>query len=203
MGRRSDLVLTREAIARTALAILDEEGAAGFTVRRLAGRLGVQSPSLYNHVTSKKEILDAVTEIIGEEIDTACLADADWRRGMTAFARSYRRAFRAHPAALALIAREAVETDPALRAYDAALGALLRAGWSPQRALELMAAIEFLVLGSALVPFTGGFVRPPAGYAGRYPFLAAALEGAGDLEAVDDAGFEQGLGELLRADPGA
>ena len=50
MGRRSDLVLTRESIARTALAILDEEGAAALTVRRLAGRLGVQSPSLYNHV---------------------------------------------------------------------------------------------------------------------------------------------------------
>jgi AcrR family transcriptional regulator len=201
VGRRSDLVLTREAIARTALAILDEEGAPGFTVRRLAARLGVQSPSLYNHVTSKKQILDAVTEIIGEEIDTDCLDDPDWRRGITAFAHSYRRAFRAHPQALALIAREAVETDPALRAYDAALGALLRAGWLPDQALRLLASIEYLVLGSALVPFTSGFVRAPTEYAERYPSLAAALAGASDLATVDDVGFERGLAALLRTDP--
>ena len=201
MGRRSDLVLTRQAIARTALAILDEEGAAALTVRRLAGRLGVQSPSLYNHVSSKDEILDAVIELIDEEIDTACLDDPDWRRGMTAFARSYRAAFRAHPQALALIAREAVETEPALRAYDSALGALLRAGWSPERSLQLLASIEYLVLGSALVPFTGGFVRAPAEYAERYPSLAAALAGARDLGTVDDVGFEHGLEALLREGP--
>jgi AcrR family transcriptional regulator len=201
VGRRSDLVLTREAIARTALAILDEEGVAAFTVRRLAGRLGVQSPSLYNHVTSKGDILDAVTALIGEEIDTDCLDDPDWRRGMTAFAHSYRRAFRAHPEALGLIAREAVETDPALRAYDAALGALLRAGWSSEQALQLLASIEYLVLGSALVPFTAGFVRPPGEYAERHPFLAAALAGASDLATVDDVAFQRGLAALLREEP--
>ena len=203
MGRRTDLALTRDAIARTALAILDEEGAEGLTVRRLAGRLGVQSPSLYNHMASKNEILDAVTEIIGEEIDTDCLADPDWRAGMATFARSYRRAFRAHPDALAIIARRAVETHPALTAYDAALAALLRAGWSPHGALRFLAAVEYLVLGSAFVPFTGGFVRSPAEYSERYPALAAALAGTADLDALDDAGFEYGLALLLREAPGS
>jgi AcrR family transcriptional regulator len=201
VGRRSDVALTRDAIARTALAILDEEGAAALTVRRLAGRLGVQSPSLYNHVRSKNEILDAVVELIDEQIDSVCLDDPDWRRGITTFAWSYRRTFQAHPDALALIAREAVETEPALRVYDAALGALLRAGWPPERALQLLASIEYLALGSALVPFTGGFVRPPAAYAERYPSLAAALSGAEDLAAVDDVGFDRGLAALLREDP--
>ena len=201
MGRRPDLALTREVIGRTALAILDEEGAAALTVRRLAGRLGVQSPSLYNHVRSKNEILDAVIELIDEEIDSGCLDDADWRRGMTAFARSYRRTFQAHPDALALIAREAVETEPALRVYDAALRALMRAGWPPEQALQLLASIEYLALGSALVPFTGGFVRPPAAYADRYPSLAEALGSAADLATVDDVGFERGLAALLRDDP--
>jgi len=203
VGRRPDLVLTRESIARAALAILDEEGAAALTVRHLAARLGVRSPSLYNHVTSKSEILDAVIELIDDEIDTDCLDDPDWRRGMTAFARSYRRAFQAHPDALALIAREAVETDPTLRAYDAALGALLRAGWPPEQALQLLASIEYLVLGSALVPFVGGFVRPPGEYAERYPSLASALASTGDIETVDDIGFERGLAALLREDPPA
>jgi len=201
VGRRSDLVLTRESIARTALAILDEEGAAALTVRRLAGRLGVQSPSLYNHVRSKNEILDAVIELIDEQIDKECLEDPDWRRGITAFAVSYRRTFQAHPDALSLIAREAVETEQALGVYDAALAALLRAGWPPERALQLLASVEYLALGSALVPFTGGFVRAPADYADRYPSLALALGSASDLAAVDDIGFERGLAALLREDP--
>lgn len=203
MGRRSDLALSRDAIARTALAILDEEGRAALTVRNLAARLGVQSPSLYNHVASKAEILDAVTEIIGGGIETACLDDPDWRRGMTRFARSYREAFRAHPDALALIARREVETDPALGVYDRALAALARAGWAPARALEILAAVEYLVLGSALVPFSGGFVRRPDEYADRYPALAAALAATSPAEGLDDVAFEQGLAALLAADPGA
>ena len=201
MGRRSDLVLSRDAIARTALAILDEEGRAALTVRNLAARLGVQSPSLYNHVSSKAEILDAVTEIIGEGIDTECLHDPDWRRGMTRFARSYREAFRSHPDALALIARREVETDPALAVYDAASAALMGAGFPPADALELLASIEYLVLGSALVPFRGGFVRRPAEYADRYPALASALEGASSTDRLDDVAFEWGLAALLAVDP--
>jgi len=195
------MALTREVIARTALGILDEEGSRSLTVRSIAGRLGVQSPSLYNHVASKDEILDAVTELIGAEIDLGGLDDPDWRCGVAAFARSYRRAFRAHPEALGLIVRRAVETESQLTTYDAVLQRLLRAGWSPHRALQLLASIDYLVLGSALVPFTGGFVRPPAEYAERFPALAGALGSSPDLAEVDDLGFERGLAALLGEDP--
>jgi AcrR family transcriptional regulator len=88
VGRRSDLALSRESIARAALAILDEDGAAAVTLRNIAARLGVQSPSLYNHVTSKDDILDAVTELIDREIANSPLADPDLRRGLAGFARS-------------------------------------------------------------------------------------------------------------------
>jgi AcrR family transcriptional regulator len=196
MGRRRDLVLTRDAIARAALAVLDEEGPGALTVRRIAARLGVQSPSLYNHVSSKDEVLDAVTELIDNEIDRSCLGDPDWRRGLVAFARSYRQAFRSHPTALSVIARRAVETDAALSAYEAVLGALQRAGWSPAMALQIMAAIEYVVLGAALVPFTEGFVRQPQEYTTDYPALAASL-GAADLASVDDAAFEFALALLV------
>jgi AcrR family transcriptional regulator len=192
VGRRSDLALSRESIARAALAIFDEDGAAAVTLRNIAARLGVQSPSLYNHVASKDDILDAVTELIDREIDNSPLTDPDLRRGLAGFAHSYRRAFRQHPEALAVIARRAIETDIALSGYDTVLGTLQRAGWSPAAALEVMAALEYLVLGSALIPFTRGFVRPPAEYADRYPALAASLSDA-EVDTVDDRAFELGL----------
>jgi AcrR family transcriptional regulator len=196
VGRRSDLALSREGIARAALAIFDEDGAAAVTVRSIADRLGVRSPSLYNHVASKDEILDAVTELIDREIDNSPLADPDLRRGLAGFARSYRKAFRQHPEALAVIARRAVETDVALSGYDTVLDTLQRAGWSPAGALEVMAAVEYIVLGSALVPFTAGFARSPTDYADRYPALARSLSDA-VLDAVDDRGFELALGLFL------
>jgi AcrR family transcriptional regulator len=196
VGRRSDLALSRETIARATLAIFDEDGASAVTMRNIAARLGVQSPSLYNHVASKEEILDAVTELIDREIDNSPLADPDLRRGLAGFARSYRQAFRQHPEALAVIARRAVETDVALAGYDTTIGTLQRAGWNPAAALEVMAALEYLVLGSALVPFTRGFIRPAAEYADRYPALARSLSDA-ELDAVDDRGFELALGLFL------
>lgn len=203
MGRRSDVMLTRTVIARAALDVLDEEGPEALTVRRIAARLGVKSPSLYNHVASKDEILDAVTELIAEEIDRSVLDDPDWRQGFVRYARSYRQAFRTHPTALAVIARRPVETAGALGAYDAVLAMLQRAGWSPGTALRITAALDYLVLGAALVPFTGGFVRTASEYAEDHPALAAALTAPG-VEKVDDSAFELGLRLLvegLRVDP--
>jgi hypothetical protein len=59
-----------------------------------------------------------------------------------------------------------------------------------------MAALEYIVLGSALIPFTRGFVRTPGDYADRYPALARSLADA-ELDAVDDRGFELALGLFL------
>ncbi|GAA1695355.1 hypothetical protein GCM10009733_108720 [Nonomuraea maheshkhaliensis] len=48
--------------------------------------------------------------------DKVRLDDPDWADGLARFARSYRRALHAHPAALAMIAFPAVEIDVGRRA---------------------------------------------------------------------------------------
>lgn len=192
MGRRRDVALSRSSIAEAALEVLDEHGVGALTVRRIADRLDVQAPSLYNHVQSKDEILDAITELIGRQIDVTLLINPDWRAGLAAFAHSYRQAFREHPHALAAAARRPVETDAALTAYESALAALQEAGWEPDMAFQVLAGLEYLVLGSALVPFTGGFVREPGEYSDAYPALARSLA-AVDPTTTDDAAFELGL----------
>lgn len=197
MGRRAGVALSRRQIAETALAILDEDGVDDVTVRAIAGRLGVQAPSLYNHVRSKDEILDAVTEIIDAQIDATTLDHPDWRIAMAEFARSYRAAFREHPAALVVIARRAVETHAALSAYDKALDLWQRTGWSAKDAMRIMGALEYLVLGSVLVPFKGGFVRTASGYADEYPALAASVADTVD-DAIDDDAFELSLELVVR-----
>ncbi|HHT8960921.1 TPA: TetR family transcriptional regulator, partial [Burkholderia cenocepacia] len=56
--------LTRDTVLRAALDLLDEVGIDGLSTRRLAERLGVQSPTLYWHFRNKAELLDAMAEAI-------------------------------------------------------------------------------------------------------------------------------------------
>jgi AcrR family transcriptional regulator len=206
MGRPSRALLSREAIARAALEVVDETGADGLTMRALADRLGVKAASLYNHVTGKDELLDALAELVNQEIDLAPLRSVDrergdWRQGLTAYARGYRAVFLRHPNTIALLARRRVEADGQLRGYDTLLAALTRAGLAPGDAAEAAAALDYLVLGSALETFTAGFTRAPDGYRPEYPALADSLEAAaargGGPTGLDERGFELALRLLL------
>jgi AcrR family transcriptional regulator len=49
--------LDRAQVVRAALALVDEVGLDGLTMRRLAERLGIQAASLYKHVKDKDELL--------------------------------------------------------------------------------------------------------------------------------------------------
>jgi AcrR family transcriptional regulator len=189
-------LLSRRGIAVEALALVDEEGIEALTTRRLAKRLGVEGPSLYNHVKSRDDLLDEMTVLIDEQVDTSLLDNPDWRVGLVEFARSYRRAFAAHPHIVATVSSRPVNTDTALRAYDRVFEAFARLGWDPHTASVVTAAIDFLVLGSAIETFKGGFDRAPGDYEPAYPHLAAALRAAGDDD-VDDLGFELGLAALV------
>jgi AcrR family transcriptional regulator len=196
MARPATPILSRRRIAAAALELIDQGGIQGLTMRRLAERLGVQNPSLYNHVASRDDLLDEVTAIINEQIDVDALQEPDWRAGLAAFARSYRRAFSRHPDVVATIMRRPVNTDIALRAYDRIFERLLGAGWDPPVAGSIVAAVDYLVLGSAIETFAAGFDRPPEAYAPDYPHLARALGGS-DRDSLDDQGFELGLQALL------
>ncbi len=196
MPRPSKPLLSRRGIAAEALALVDEEGIEALTTRRLAKRLGVEGPSLYNHVKGRDDLLDEMTELIDEHVDTALLEHDDWRIGLVEFARSYRRAFAAHRHLVATISARPVNTRTALNAYESVFAWFSRLGWDPHTASVVTAAIDFLVLGSAIETFKGGFDRPPSEYEPDYPHLANALRAAGDDD-IDDLGFELGLAALV------
>ena len=131
MPRPSKPLLTRRGIADEALALVEEEGIEALTTRRLAKRLGVEGPSLYNHVARPRRPAgrdDRADRRAGRHV--AARARRLARRASPAFARSYRRAFAAHPHIVATDQRSRpVRTDVALRAYDQAFAAFERFGW--------------------------------------------------------------------------
>jgi AcrR family transcriptional regulator len=196
MPRPSKALLSRRGIAEEALRLVEEEGIEALTTRRLAKRLGVEGPSLYNHIANRDDLLDEMTALIDEQLETSLLDQEDWRVALVEFARSYRRAFGVQPQLVAVIASRPVRSTVALRGYDAMFAAYARFGWDPQTAATVMATVDYLVLGSAIETFKGGFERPPAEYAADYPHLAAALQATADVD-VDDLGFELGLAALV------
>jgi AcrR family transcriptional regulator len=142
--------LDPQQIFAEALLLLDSEGAAGFTVAALARRLGVQGPSLYQHVASKAEIIEGVRAIVVSKIDYFDFGVAPWDIALKGWARSYLAAFSAHPNTIGLLATTPVSSEELIQQYEAAAAALLEAGWPASEVLFVITAIESLVLGSAL-----------------------------------------------------
>jgi len=189
-------LLTREAIARAALDGLDEEGLDGLAMRSIARRLGVKAPSLYNHVASQDEVITLVHDLVDSEIDLSTLDDPDWRRGLAAFARSYRAAFLRHPHAVPIVVRRPLVAQNAVGTYGAAATALVRAGVPVDQVMAVLALLDFIVLGSAVDTFIDGFAADPSDYDDEHPDLAAAIRST-DRSHVDQVVFEHALVLML------
>jgi AcrR family transcriptional regulator len=200
-GRPRTTVLTRDLIAHAALRLLDESGADGFTMARLAQALRVRPSALYNHVEGKEDVIAAVRELVSDRIDVDAFADEPWDAAMLAWARSYRVAFAAHPPTIALLATlpltGALRT---MRMYDTVVAAMVRAGWPEQEVLPTIVAVESFILGSALDAIAPADMLDPAGAEAEVPAFSSAYRARarslGDAPPAD-AAFEIGLRALL------
>src|SRR5262249_42561452 len=84
--------LTREAIVKAAIDVLDSEGLHGFSMRRVAEALDTGAASLYWHVGSKDGLLDLIfEEVIGEQVDEIPDPDPEhWREQLKEGSRTMR-----------------------------------------------------------------------------------------------------------------
>jgi TetR/AcrR family transcriptional regulator, tetracycline repressor protein len=221
------VAVSRDGIVAAGLALLDEAGLEGLTLRRLADRLGIRAPTLYWHVRDKRELLDLMVSVIMDE------ALADWREPhpgqpwwdwLAGRARALRAGLLAHRDGALMLAGNR-PAQPALPGIERQLAALAQAGFAPPEALLTLLALNAYVIGEALdtqgesgrsdqaaEPEAGPAEadqrpgRTPAGFGEDFPLISAAV---GGLEAFgsSDQRFEHGLALMitgLRAqhDPG-
>ena len=112
MGRSASRVpVTRDLLFRRALAIIDAEGLAALTMRRLAADVGVEAASLYHHVSNKQAVLDGAVAVMREGMVFDEPVPTGWREIMEMVFLRYLDLLTAHPNMLPLAARH-VETDP-------------------------------------------------------------------------------------------
>ena len=103
----------RASIVAAARALLEDEGADGLTMRRLAERLGIQAPSLYKHFPGKAALEAAIVSAALEEQAVAfeeALAGAP-ADPLAALARAYRAHALAHPHLYRLVNAQALPRD--------------------------------------------------------------------------------------------
>lgn len=188
--------LTRDEILREALLLLDEHGAAAFSLRRLAARLRVDPMTIYWHIKGKDEILDGVVAVVFARVRPA--QDGPWHERVADAVREHRRVLRAHPAVLDVLLTRPARSSAAWAGAEQAIE-LLTAEVGPEPAGRWF---------RLLTSFANGFVltERPAAVEHRKqiverlgddaPALAATLAA---LDRHADADFERGLGVLIAA----
>ncbi|MGH3450279.1 MAG: TetR/AcrR family transcriptional regulator [Haloechinothrix sp.] len=196
MARPKTPLLSRAGICSAALEIIDQDGLVALSMRKLAARLGVQVASLYGHVTTKDDLLHEIGNEVMEQVDVSGFAEG-WRAGITAWARSYRAALRAHPNLVPYLAHGPARREASLRRADTVHGGLVGAGWPPRHATMIGASTKYLVVGAAMTAFARGFDDDIQVYADRYPHLEQAHRLRENADRVDEDSFELALTAFL------
>ena len=194
--------LNRDYIIRTALAIIDRDGLAKLSMRRLGQELGTDPMAVYHYLPSKAALFDGVVEAVYREIDlTGFDLDAPWRDQLTAFLHALRAAIRRHPNALPVLSTRPAYVPAMLGYGEHALGVLTAAGFTTRQAIDMVNCLGTFTIGHVLAEIgepVGGATATGeelAALVSSYPLLAAAF--GGGYEYRPDEQYELGLQAML------
>jgi TetR/AcrR family tetracycline transcriptional repressor len=109
--------------------MLDRDGLERFSIRRLAEHLGVTPMAVYNHVSSKRDLLQAVADDVVRGIRFP-VARGNWRRVVGQCFRTLRKTCLAHPGAVTLIESSEHLHPSVFRPMEITLTVLRRGGLS-------------------------------------------------------------------------
>jgi len=145
----SEVGLSRQRVVVEAIRLADREGVAGLSMRRLADAFGAGAMSLYHYVASKEELLDAMIDVVFEEIDLPP-QETDWQSAMRRRSVSARQVLARHPWAIGLMESRTSPGRAHLRHREAVTACLRRAGFSVLMATHANWLLDVYVYGFAL-----------------------------------------------------
>ncbi|MBO1417556.1 TetR/AcrR family transcriptional regulator [Streptomyces sp. FH025] len=161
--------VTREALAQAALRILERDGLAGLSMRKVAAEVGVKAASLYWHVRNKEELLDLLNDAIMASAEPPP-REGDWRVQLRDYCWRYRRLLNDNRDAVRIVAGRFAPGPHVFELLEDQLDRLRTAGFSNEHA-----ALTSYLLSS----FVQGFVLQE-----QSPMSAAHSGGASRLDVV-------------------
>jgi TetR/AcrR family tetracycline transcriptional repressor len=146
------VALDRQRIVAEAVALLDAEGLDGVTTRKLAARLGVQSPTLYWHLPNKAALVTAIADaILGQEFGDLSPPEPDqpWQDWLSGLAGRLRRALLAHPDGARVVSASQLSRTMAAIS-ELAMSSLVARGIPLRRARVIVLTVERFTVGHVL-----------------------------------------------------
>ncbi|MFV0433803.1 MAG: TetR/AcrR family transcriptional regulator [Leucobacter sp.] len=144
-----DAGLSKQRVVAEAVRLADREGMDVLSMRRLASTLGAGAMSLYHYVASKDELMDAMIDLVFEEIELPP-EEADWQSAMRRRAISAQQVLARHPWAIGLMESRTSPGPANLRHHEAVVACLRTAGFSVLMATHANWLLDSYVYGYAL-----------------------------------------------------
>lgn len=143
--------ISERQIVDEALALVEEQGLAGLTMRALGRRLGVEGMALYTYFRTKDELLDAAGTRILEELEGDFDRSLPWQERVRRGALAWAAMQASHPRAFPLVYRGGVRTNAVPLLTEELLDALRSAGFDERGAAlayqSLVVLIDAALLG--------------------------------------------------------
>jgi AcrR family transcriptional regulator len=139
-------------VLHAAIGLADEGGIESLSMRKLAGALGVEAMSLYNHVANKSDLVNGIVDLVVDEFELPS-AEADWETAIRTYAISAHDVLLRHPWACSLVMSPPGSPTPhtaRMRYIEWLLGQLRDGGFSPELAYHAYHALDSHVLGFTL-----------------------------------------------------
>lgn len=199
---RSRRGLDKGALLAAAFDLLAQEGEAGFSLRKLGARLGVDPMTVLHHFGSKAALLRAIAD---RALATVALPgpSGDWRHDLRQVAAAYRDLAHRYPRLFHLHFRFHATGPVDHVSSEVVYSALLRTGLPEAKAAGLGLAFYAFVLGFALAE-TEGLLRPVGAEEeaelraldpNAFPATRALIPAFGRLD--PDAAFEAAINAFI------
>jgi TetR/AcrR family tetracycline transcriptional repressor len=201
--------LNRDVIARAGLRLLDATGIDGITMRALASELGVQAPTLYWHVKSKRDIFRAMAVAMSEDaaaLTTTFDQSASSQERLRAWAHALRRSILSHRDGARVFAGTFAADPATFHVTEAALQAWQDAGLPHAESAQRTVLLRHFIVGFCIEEQELADLRKAHGEAllhelkvaadpARFPLTSKALPAI--LNTSADERFELGVRLML------
>jgi len=158
---KSGLALSRERIAAAALALVDREGLAALSTRRLGDELGCEAMSIYHHFPNKAHLMDALVDLMLAEASVPVGGEGDWLQRLRLSAHGFRAMALKHPKFFPFFAVHRLNTRAGVAFVDGIIGILREAGFSDRDAARYFRELGYYLTGAALDE-TAGYASGPS-----------------------------------------
>lgn len=156
---RSNQPLQRDVIVEAALCVLDKEGIANLTLRRVATELNVQASAIYWHIKDKAALTDYMAEAILHRHFEYLLprrSDEQWQEWLVSVMSQLRHAMLSYRDGARIVT--GAHLYPALtlvKLFDVSTESLVSSGIPIEKASRIVAAIVHFVFGRVIEEQSG------------------------------------------------